>query len=48
MTAYAIAHLRNPNINDDVLDYIERIQDTLDPFGGRFLVHMSSMASSTP
>jgi len=39
MTAYAIAHLRNPNINDDVLEYIERIQDTMDPFGGRFLVH---------
>lgn len=39
MTAYAIAHLRTPQINDDVLDYIERIQDTLDPFGGRFIVH---------
>ena len=39
MTAYAIAHLRTPQINGDVLDYIERIQDTLDPFGGRFIVH---------
>ena len=38
-TAYAIAHLRTPQINDDVLEYIERIQSTLDPFGGRFLVH---------
>ncbi len=37
--AYAIAHLRTPQINDDVLDYIERIQATLDAFGGRFLVH---------
>ena len=37
--AYAIAHLRTPQINDDVLEYIERIQSTLDPFGGRFLVH---------
>lgn len=37
--AYAIAHLRTPQINDDVLDYIERIQGTLGPFGGRFLVH---------
>ena len=37
--AYAIAHLRTPQINDDVLDYLERIQATLDPFGGRFLVH---------
>lgn len=39
MTAYAIAHLRTPQINDDVLEYLERIQGTLDPFGGRFLVH---------
>jgi uncharacterized protein (DUF1330 family) len=39
MPAYAIAHLRTPNINDEVLEYIERIQATLDPFGGRFLVH---------
>jgi uncharacterized protein (DUF1330 family) len=39
MTAYALAHLRTPQINDDVLAYLERIQSTLDPFGGRFLVH---------
>jgi uncharacterized protein (DUF1330 family) len=39
MAAYALAHLRTPQINDDVLEYIERIQATLDPFGGRFLVH---------
>jgi uncharacterized protein (DUF1330 family) len=37
--AYAIAHLHDPLINDDVLAYIERIQATLDPFGGHFLVH---------
>jgi uncharacterized protein (DUF1330 family) len=39
MTAYAIAHLRTPTVNADVLEYIDRIQDTMDPFGGRFLVH---------
>lgn len=39
MTAYAIAHLRNPQLNADVVNYIDRIQSTLDPFGGRFLVH---------
>lgn len=39
MPAYAIAHLRDVQINDDVLEYIERIQSTLDPFGGRFVVH---------
>jgi len=36
---YAIAHLRTPQINEDVLDYIERVQSTLDPHGGRFIVH---------
>ncbi|MGX6603441.1 DUF1330 domain-containing protein [Micromonosporaceae bacterium Da 78-11] len=39
MTAYALAHLRTPTINQDVLEYIDRIQDTLDGYGGRFLVH---------
>jgi uncharacterized protein (DUF1330 family) len=39
MPAYALAHLRTPQINDEVLEYIERIQDTMDPFGGRFIVH---------
>lgn len=39
MAAYALAHLRNPQLDDDVLTYIELIQATLDPFGGRFIVH---------
>lgn len=39
MSAYALAHLYDPQLNDDVLTYIERIQATMDPFGGRFLVH---------
>jgi uncharacterized protein (DUF1330 family) len=39
MPAYAIAHLRTPQINDEVLDYLERIQDTMDPYEGRFVVH---------
>ena len=37
--AYAVAHLHNPQTNPDVIEYLERIQSTLDPFGGRFLVH---------
>ena len=44
MTAYAIAHLHNPQINAEVIEYIERIQDTLDPFGGRFIVHGAEVA----
>ena len=43
MTAYAIAHLYNPKINEEVLEYLERIQATLDPFGGRFLVHRAEL-----
>jgi len=39
MTAYGIAHLRTLSEHDDVFEYIERIQATLDPFGGRFVIH---------
>ncbi|QFG21188.1 DUF1330 domain-containing protein [Actinomadura sp. WMMB 499] len=40
MTAYALAHLYpQAPLHDDVFTYIERIQGTMDPFGGRFLVH---------
>ena len=39
MPAYALAHLRSPQINEEVLEYLERIQATLDPHQGRFLVH---------
>ncbi|MFG2335939.1 DUF1330 domain-containing protein [Streptomyces yangpuensis] len=39
MTAYAIAHLRPETMNEDILGYIEAVQSTMDPFGGRFLVH---------
>ncbi|MCP2341892.1 DUF1330 domain-containing protein [Actinomadura rupiterrae] len=38
--AYAIARMYPPaRLHDDVLEYMERIQETMDPFGGRFLVH---------
>jgi uncharacterized protein (DUF1330 family) len=39
MTAYAIAHLRTPTTNDDVLEYIERVQTTMDSYQGHFVVH---------
>jgi uncharacterized protein (DUF1330 family) len=39
MTAYALAHLRQNSVHEDVIVYLERIQSTLDPFGGHFLVH---------
>ena len=39
MTAYAVAHLRSVDRNAEIVDYLLRIDATLDPFGGRFLVH---------
>ena len=40
MPAYALGNLRPAaHLHDDVLTYIERVQGTLNPFGGRFLVH---------
>lgn len=40
MTAYAIAHLYPEGLpGEEVLAYIERVQSTMDPYGGRFLVH---------
>ncbi|MFE2278956.1 DUF1330 domain-containing protein [Streptomyces sp. NPDC059454] len=39
MPAYGFAHLRDRRHHPDILEYLERIQDTLDPFHGRFLIH---------
>jgi len=37
--AYAVAYLRHVDVGDDIVGYLERIDETLAPFGGRFLVH---------
>ena len=39
MTAYALAHLHNPNPHPEVIEYIERVQSTLDPYEGTFVAH---------
>ncbi|MEV6070435.1 DUF1330 domain-containing protein [Nocardia sp. NPDC052001] len=39
MSAYGFAHLRVRRPHPEILEYLERIQDTLDPFGGRFVIH---------
>ncbi|MFB8381162.1 DUF1330 domain-containing protein [Streptomyces rubiginosohelvolus] len=39
MTAYGFAHLRKRRHHHDILEYLNRIQATLDPFHGRFVVH---------
>jgi uncharacterized protein (DUF1330 family) len=38
MTAYAIAHLLPSPAHPEISEYLQRIQGTLDPFGGLFLV----------
>lgn len=39
MAASAVAHLQSVDIGSDIVEYLERIDATLEPFGGRFLVH---------
>ncbi|MEV0842768.1 DUF1330 domain-containing protein [Actinocatenispora sera] len=40
MTGYALARLNTPGkLQPEVFEYLERIQGTLDPYGGRFLIH---------
>lgn len=39
MTAYALAQVHSVEFGPDIVEYLERIDATLDPFGGRFLVH---------
>ncbi|SNY80508.1 Uncharacterized conserved protein, DUF1330 family [Nocardia amikacinitolerans] len=39
MSAYGFAHLRSRRPHPEILEYLERIQDTLDPFDGRFVIH---------
>ncbi len=38
-TAYAVAYLRNVDVGDEIVEYLQRIDATLSPYGGRFLVH---------
>ncbi|WP_330184772.1 DUF1330 domain-containing protein [Nocardia sp. NBC_01503] len=39
MSAYGFAHLRDRRPHPEILEYLERIQDTLDPYAGRFVIH---------
>ena len=39
MPAYAIGHFRKIEMGPPIVDYLERIDASLRPFGGRFLVH---------
>jgi len=39
MTAYAIANIQSITIGPAIVEYLERIDATLAPYGGRFLIH---------
>lgn len=39
MTAYAVADLHRVTMGPDIVEYLEKIDATLAPFGGRYLVH---------
>jgi uncharacterized protein (DUF1330 family) len=39
MTTYAVAHLREVTVGPSIIEYLQRIDETLEPFGGRFIVH---------
>ena len=39
MTAYAVANLTNVRLGPPVVEYLRRIDATLAPFGGRFVIH---------
>lgn len=43
MTAYAVAHMRQVTMGPQIVEYLQRIDATLEPFGGRFLVHGGDM-----
>lgn len=37
--SYAVGLLARVDQNEEIVEYLRRIDDTLEPFGGRFLVH---------
>ena len=39
MPTYAVAHLRNVTMGPQIVEYLQRIDSTLEPFAGRLLVH---------
>ena len=36
---FAVAHMRQVAVGRPIVEYLERIDATLAPFGGRFIVH---------
>ena len=45
MPVYAVAHMRQVTMGPPIVEYLERIDATLAPFGGRFVVHGGPMVT---
>jgi uncharacterized protein (DUF1330 family) len=39
MNAYGVGLLRDVEVGPGIVEYLERIDATLEPFGGRFVIH---------
>ena len=39
MPAYAVAVIRETRFNEEVAEYLQRIDETLAPFSGKYIVH---------
>ena len=39
MKAYAFGYLWNVDMCDDIVEYLRKIEETMEPFGGSFAVH---------
>lgn len=44
--AYAIAYLREVDFGPEIAEYLERIDETLAPYGGRFIVHGGELTAA--
>lgn len=42
MSSFAVAHLRSVTMGPDIVGYLGRIDATLEPYSGRFLIHGST------
>lgn len=41
MPAYVIANLQDASPHPDIAEYVERLPGTMEPYGGRYLVHVT-------
>ncbi len=44
--AYAVAYLREVEFGAEIAEYLERIDETMAPYGGRFIVHGGELTAA--